>query len=321
MQSSTTNAGFFIEDELWKQEIKENLFPALMETFPHTRWLTGEFPTGDTITIPTTGRMPVRTYVEGDELTLEDPTLNEIQLTIDKYYQAGIRLTDKFKQDSYLAEMGVATWRQDMIRGLKEKIEADIFNTIHTDSVNGQTPGDDNDIDDIDHRWAASGTSQIFDFADFAHAKYVFDKGNVQKDSRVMVVDPKVSHDLLLNTATNAGDVYRQDVYGMNQFIKMGFGLGQYTGMFYGFHTYETNLLPTMDSETLPLYGTVTTAALTSPVVNQAFGFQALFGAFRQEIEVEQFRDGMRKQDVISACVRYGNRVYRAESIVAILSV
>ncbi len=319
MQSSTTNAGFFIEDEIWKAEIKEVLFPALLDGFPHVKWVTGDFPSGDTLTIPTTGRMPVRAYVEGDELTLEDPTLNEIQLTIDKYYQAGLRITDKFKQDSYIAEMATATWRQDVIRGLKEKIEADLFNTIHTDTTNGHTAADDNDIGGIDHRWAASGTSQVFAFADFRHAKFVFDKGNVQKDGRVFTVDPKVSHDLLANSSVT--DTFRQDTYGPNEFIKSGFGLGQFTGMFYGFYVFETNLLPTMDTETVPLYGTGSTAALTSPVVNQAFGFEALFAAFRQEIEVESFRDGNRKQDVHSACVRYGNRVYRAESIIAALSV
>lgn len=320
MQTSTTNAGFFIEDEIWKAEIKEELFPALLDGFPHVKWVTGDFPTGDTLTIPTTARMAVRTYVEGDELTLEDPTLNEIQLTIDKYYQSGLRVTDKWKQDAYIAEMGVATWRQDIIRGLKEKIEADLFNTIHTDTVNGHTAADSNDIDGLAHRWAASGTSQIFDFKDYGHAKYVFDKANVPKDGRVFCTDPKVSHDLLQNTATNAGDVYRQDLYGANSFIKEGFGLGAYTGKFYGFFAFETNLLPTMDSETLDDFGG-TSKALTSPVVNQGFGFEALFAAFRQEIEIEQFRDGMRKQDVLSACVRYGNRVYRAESVVAVLSV
>ena len=321
MQSSTTNAGFFIEDEIWKAEIKENLFPALLDGFPHVKWVTGDFPHGDTLTIPTTGRMPVRAYVEGDEITLEDPTLNEIQLVIDQYFQSGLRITDKWKQDSYIAEMAVATWRQDVIRGLKEKIEADLFNTIHTDSVNGHTFGDDNDISGIDHRWAASGTAQIFDFNDFAHGKFSLDKSNVQKDGRVFVIDPKVSHDLLLSTATNAGDVFRQDVYGANSFIKEGFGLGMFVGKFYGWHVFESNQLPTVDSETVPGFGTTSTFALTSPVVNQGYGFEALFAAFRQEIEVEQFRDGMRKQDVVSAAVRYGNRVFRPESIVAALSV
>ena len=75
-----------------------------------------------------------------------------------------------------------------------------------------------------------------------------------------------------------------------------------------------------MDSETLDDFEGVS-RALTSPVVNQGFGFEALFAAFRQEIELEQFRDSMRKQDVMTAAVRYGNRVFRIESVVAVLSV
>ncbi len=322
MQTTTTNAGFFIEDELWKAEIKEELFPALMDGFPHVRWVTGDFPSGDLLTIPSTGRMAVRAYVEGDEVTLEDPTLNEIQLVIDQYFQSGMRMTDKWKQDSYIAEMAIATWRQDLIRGLKEKIEADLFNTIHTDPVNGQTFADPNTIDGQPHRFAAydGTTAGIFDYNEFAHSKLGFDKSNVQKDGRVFVIDPKVSHDLLQNTATNAGDVFRQDVYGANQFIKEGFGLGMFVGRFYGWFVFESNLLPTVDSETLDDFEG-NSRALTSPVVNQGFGFEALFAAFRQEIELEQFRDSMRKQDVMTAAVRYGNRVFRTESVVAVLSV
>lgn len=85
MITGTTNGAYFVESEIWKEEIKETLFPALMDSFPHVKWITGSFPTGDTLTIPTTARMPVRSYTENTEITLEDPTLNEIQLTIDKY--------------------------------------------------------------------------------------------------------------------------------------------------------------------------------------------------------------------------------------------
>ena len=317
----TSSGAFNIEDELWRAEIKEELFPTLMEGFPHMRWLTDGFPTGDTLTIPTTGRMAVRDYTEGDEITVEDPSLNEIQLVIDKYYQAGIGVTDKYKQDSYIGLMSIAGWRRDMIRGLKEKLEADVLNTVHTDPVNGHTFGDNNVLDGYDHRWAASGTANVFDFDDFRHAKLVFDKANVSKSERIFTIDPKVSYDLLGMTASNAGEVLRQDVYGQNTFIKEGFGTGTLIGRFYGFWVFETNLLPTVDSETIDEFGGSTSASLTSPVVNQAFGSEALFGAFRQNIEIEQFRDYYKKRDVSSACVRYGTRVFRPESLIAVLSV
>src|SRR3990167_159202 len=288
----------YIEDELWKAEIKEELFPGLIEGFPHVKWLTGDFPTGDTLTIPTSGRMAVRTYTENTEITVEDPSLNEIQLTINKYYQSGIGITDKFKQDSYIATMAVATWRQDMLRAMKEKIEADMFNTIHTDTVNGHTAADDNDISangspTLDHRWAggAEGALGVFAYDDMRHAKYVFDKHNVDKNNRIFVVDPKVSHDLMVVTGSNASDIIRQDVYGPNEIIKSGWGVGNMLGKFYGFWVFESNLLPTVDSETLPHYGITTTVALTAPFVNQAFGQEALMAAFRQNIETEQLRE------------------------------
>ena len=324
MQTGTTNGQYFIRSEIWEAEIKEELFPALTESFPHMKWLTGAFPDGDTLTIPTTGRVPVRSYVENNEITVDDPTNNEIQLVIDKYYQAGLGVTDKFKQDSYMAAMAIATWRQDMVRGLKEKIEADVFNTIHSDTVNGQTLNDSNNITvngtAYKHRWAASGTSEIFDFNDFRHAKFVHDKANVPKNERVAFVDPKVSHDLLGVTSTDAGAVYRQDVYGQNTFIQEGFGTGSLIGRFYGYWVFETNMLPTVDSETLANYAG-TGKTVTSAVVNQFLGLESLFGAFRQNIEIEQFRDPFRKRDVMSACLRFGTRVYRPESVIAVLSV
>ena len=92
-------------------------------------------------------------------------------------------------------------------------------------------------------------------------------------------------------------------------------------GKFYGFWVFQSNLLPTVDSETLPHYGITTTVALTAPFVNQAFGQEALMAAFRQNIETEQFRDHPRKRDVYHLCVRYGNRVYRKESVIAVVSV
>jgi hypothetical protein len=321
MLSSSANANYFIEQELWEAEIKENLFPALSGSFPHMRWITDSFPTGVTLTIPTTGRMAIRAYTEGEEITVEDPTLNEIQLTIDNYYQGGIGVTDKFKQDSYLAASAIATWRQDIIRGLKEKIEADVWNVLATDSVNGHTAADDNDIGGLDHRWGASGSSGIFDWNDFVNAAYVFDKHNVPKSGRVVIVDPKVARDLALHTATNSNAWYRQDVMGSNSIMKMGFGMSTYMGNFYGFDVYQSNMLSTMDTETVPLYGSASTIALTAPKVNLFLGLEAFFGAFRQNIELEQFRDHARKRDVMHACVRYGLRVFRPESVIAVLSV
>ena len=320
MLSSSTSGGYLIEDEIWAEEIKEAFKPYLQADFPYMKWVSDAFPTGDTLTIPTTGRIAVRAYVEGDEVTLEDPSTNEIQLTIDTYNQAGFYVTDKLKQDSYIIDDAVLRWKADVNRKHLEKIQADVFNVIATDATNGHTAADDNDIGGIDHRWAASGTSNIFSYNDFAHAAYVFDKGNVPAEGRVFIVDPKVKHDLSLVTATNSNEWFRQDVYGSNAILAAGLGY-DYLGVHHGFQVYCSNLLSTMDTETVPKYGTTTTSALTAPTVNLALGQEAFFGAFRQIVEVESWRDPERKRDVHHATVRYGLRVYRPESVIAVLSV
>lgn len=311
MQSNQTNAGYIIRSEVWSEVIKEEFKPWLYGQ-SHVMWIT-DFPDGTTHTIPTMQRMPVRDYTEGDEITTEDATLGEIQLTIDKYKQAGFHVTDKMKQDSYAIGTYIAKAQVDTGIRLREQLEADVFNTVHTDTVQGHTIGDLNNIDSQPHRWVGKGTSAALSYADFRQAKRVFDKHNVGYP-RIGFIDP-VGAEQLLTASDYSITPLAQDVYGSNSFIKEGFSNNQIVGMFFGFILMQSNMLPTQVEETID------SVAAADGVVNQFFGPEAIYGAFRQQIEVESFRKPERKQDVYHASTRYGLRVYRDESIIAVVSV
>lgn len=316
MQTNQTNAGYIIRDEVWSNTIKEEFKPWLFGQ-SHVMWVT-DFPDGDTHTIPTTGRLPVRDYTEGDEVTTEDATLNEIQLTVDKYKQAGFNVSDKMMQDSYAIGRYIAIQQMDAGVRLRENLESDVFNTIHDDTTNGHTIGNLNNVDSQPHRWvagvnAASTGVDTMTFRDLAQAKRVFDKNNVPGSGRIGFLDPKAVEDLLSQSDYSITPL-AQDVYGSNSFIKEGFGNDQVVGKFMGWILMMTNFLPTQAEETINS-DTVTTAT-----VNQFFGPEAIYGAMRQNIEVESWRDPDRKRNVYHASMRYGRRVYRPESIIAILS-
>ncbi len=310
MQSNQTNAGFIIRSEVWSEVIREEFKPWLYGQ-SHVMWIT-DFPDGTTHTIPTMQRIPVRDYVEGDEITTEDSTLNEIQLTIDNYKQAGFNVTDKMKQDSYAIGGYIARAQVDVGIRLREQLEADVFNTVHTDTGQGHTIGDANNIDSQPHRWLAKGTSNALSYADFRQAKRVFDTHNVMYP-RFAFIDPEGAEDLLTATDYSITPL-AQDVYGSNSFIKEGFSNNMMVGKFFGFVIMMSNLLPSQSSET------ISSSTIASATVNMFYGPEAMYGAMRQNIEVETFRKPERKQDVYHASMRYGLRIYRDESTIAVLS-
>ncbi len=310
MQSNQTNAGFIIRAEVWSEVLKEEFKPWLFGQ-SHVMWIT-DFPDGTTHTIPTMQRIPVRDYVEGDEITTEDATLGEIQLTIDKYKQSGFNVTDKMKQDSYLIGKYIARAQVDVGVRLREQLEADVFNVVHTDTVQGHTIGDANNIDSQPHRWTAQGASAALSYADFRQGKRVFDKHNVPY-MRYAFIDPEGAEQLLTATDYSITPL-AQDVYGSNSFLKEGFSNHMLLGKFFGFYLYMTNFLPSQVEETI---GSVTVA---NGIANCLMGPEAIYGAMRQNIDVEAFRRPERKQDVYHASMRYGLRLYRDESIIVVLS-
>lgn len=300
MASNTTSQAYLIRDDVWSTQIQEELEELLMGQ-SLVDFVT-DFPDGDELHIPTFSSLAARNYAEGQDIVYDDLTTGEFTLTIDKYYQLGVAITDKLKQDSFYVSEIQSKFPQHIVRGLMERLENDIM-LLHKE----QTNNDANSINGYAHRFVGGGTSNAIELNDIALAKLALDKANVAKNGRVAIVDPKVSYQLV-----NIDNVIRQDVYGANSNLKEGFGGTEYIGKYLGFDFYESNML---DEATALDYDTG-----GSLIGNLFLGQEAFKGAVRQMPEIEFFRNTNKKRDEYSATMRFGLGLYREESLVTVLT-
>ena len=303
MGINTTSNSSVIRTDLWSNEIKDILQEELMLD-KKIRWVSQDFPDGNTLHIPTLSELNVRDYTEGSEVTLDDVSTGEFTLEIDKYYQSGFSITDKFKDDSFYVGEVVSNFVGKLTRALMEKKEFDI-----SALVDKQTAADTNTIDGRAHRLPGSGTSGVITLQDIAKAKLALDKSNAMKGGRTAYVDPTVSYQLV-----QIDNVIRQDVYGGNSHIKDGLSGTSALGTYLGFSFYESNMLQTATGVTA-IDGVDT---ITAPVYNMFCGEDTFIGAMRHEPDIEAWRVHEKKMDAWHATVRYGLDLFRPETLVSI---
>ena len=308
MVDSTLNSQL-IRTNVWSQEIKDILQEQL-QLDSYINWIT-DFPDGDTINIPTLSEMTVRNYSDGAQIQLDNASTGNFTLTIDKYYQTGISVPDKFKDDSFYVGLINSKFVPKLIRALMEQKESDI---AHLQA--GQTSADPNTINGVDHRYCGTGSSGVIAIKDVNKAKLALDKAAVSKLNRRAVVDPTVSYQL-----QQLDTVFRQDYYGSNTVIKDGFGTTNHIGMYGGFSWYESLFLDNALTETVvatsPNSGSV---ALTTGIANMFIGEEAFIGAMRAAPDMKDWYDGNRRSQVYHVTTRYGIKLYRSESLVTILT-
>ena len=126
MALDTSNNSHLVRTNVLANEVKDVLQEELMLD-SHVRLIT-EFPDGDTLNIPTLSEMTVRNYSEGAQVTLDDPTTGNFTLTIDKYYQSGFKIPEKFRHDSFYVSVAESNFVQKLTRALLEQKESDIAN-------------------------------------------------------------------------------------------------------------------------------------------------------------------------------------------------
>jgi hypothetical protein len=300
---SNTGSGHdnLIRQEVWSKRIQEELEEALMAQ-QLMEWVT-DFGDGVQLNIPKLSSLTTRDYTDGDPITVDDPTVSEFTLTIDKDVQSGIAIRDSMRQDTFYMEVLNTKFPQQTTRAILERLENDIF-LLHEE----QTTNDANTINGQAHRFDATGTSQVITLADFHQAKLSLDKANVSKVGRKAYVDPTV-----INTLMGLDNIIRQDVYGANSHLKEGFSMTTAIGRYAGFDIFESNML---DESTQLDHAT----AGGSEVANLFVGPEAFIGAMRLAPEMEVSRDWERKQDIIHSRTRYGLGLYRPEALVCVLT-
>lgn len=301
MANTTANTAYTIRTDLWSKTIREVLQEELMGK-ELVNFIT-DFPDGDEIHIPTLTSLTVRDYIENAEIAIDDPTVGEFTLTIDKYYQVGVAVTDKLKQDTYYLEILNSKFPQQCIRAIMERLESDIM-LLHKK----QTTNDANTINGAAHRFLVTGNTNTTPTAlDIYKAKLALDTANVSKAGRIAIVSPKFAYNML-----QLDEVTLQTEYGPNTAIKEGFGATRSIGRFAGFDFYESTMLDEATALDHAAGGALT--------ANLFLGPEAFIGAMRLEPKIEQFRDSPRLRDVYHVTTRYGLGLYRAESLVCMLS-
>jgi len=309
MALDTVNNASLVRTNVWANEIKDVLQEEL-QLDSHVRWIT-EFPDGDTLNIPTLSEMTVRNYSEGAQITLDDPTTGNFTLTIDKYYQTGFKIPEKFRHDSFYVQQAESNFVSKLTRALMEQKESDIANL-----QSGQTASNPNTINGVDHRYVGTGTSNIIALADIQKAKLALDKAKVLRGNRRAFVDPSVTYQLQQLSA-----IIQQDVYGSNAHIKEGMSGTTFVGRFAGFDLYESLFLDNAVAETItataPNAGALTS---TSAYANMFVGEEAFIGAMRAMPDMNQWYDENTRSDVYHVTTRYGIKLYRPESLVVALT-
>lgn len=308
MALDTVNNSSLIRTNIWANEIKDVLQEEL-QLDTHVRWVT-EFPDGDTLNIPTLSEMTVRNYSEGAQITLDSPVTGNFTLVIDKYYQAGFKIPEKFKHDAFYVTQATSNFVAKLTRALMEQKESDIANL-----QSKQTDADPNTINGVDHRWVATGTGEIITLQDMQKAKLAMDKAKVSRGGRRAFIDPKSTFDL-----QQISNVIQQDVYGSNAHIREGMNGTIFVGRFAGFDLFESLFL---DTETETITATAPGAGAltgTNAKANMFVGSEAFIGAMRAMPDMMTFEDHNTRSDVYHVTTRYGIKLFRPESLVVVLA-
>lgn len=302
-----------VRAELWSAELKDILLDQLMGT-KYLRMLNG-FPDGNQFTIPSIGELPMRETDELSPVVYDTMDTGEFTFTIDRYVEAATYITDKAKQDSYYSNQLIGMFPTKMRRALEENMETSILALANTQTLNNA-----NSINGADHRFVASGNTNVnLSLDDFAKAKYALDKANASQ-MRVAIISP--SQEYQFNKLVGAQAFTNNPAFG--GIVNGGF-VNATTGMkfirnIFGFDVYVSNYLPAITDTSL---GALNPVSLQTDPVAQIFmsvgGDETPFvGAYRQmpRVEFERNKDLRRDEYVMNA--RFGLKLYRPECLVTV---
>jgi hypothetical protein len=313
---NSTQLDVLTRSEIWSGTLKEALKDELAAQ-KYVKLLEG-FPDGTTFTIPSVGDLPVRNYAEDTPVVYDSMDTGEFQFTITEYVSSATYITAKARQDAFYASQLEASFLPKQLRAIMEKYETDVLALGKGGASGGQTVSAQNQINGVDHRFVATGSSAVIAVADFAKARYSLKKANVPDRNLIAIVDPSVEY--TLNTLTNLTNVSNNPHW--EGIISSGIASGmRFVKNVYGFDVYTSNYLGvagTAGSET------VNSVSVTNGVCNLFFSatpdILPFVGAWRQmpKVDGEWNKDFQREEYVTTA--RYGLKVYRPENLVVVLS-
>jgi len=316
MSMTTANMDVLIRSELWSAQLKEVLQDELMGP-SFVKFLT-EFPDGTTFTIPSIGEASVRDYVENNPVVYDSLDTGEFQFSITEYKSSGHYITKKARQDAFYAAQLESAFVPKQRRAILENLETNIMALGAGGASGGQTVSNANLINGANHRWVASGTSEVMDVTDFAKALYSLKKANVGDQNLVAIVDPSVEY--AMNTITNLTNVSNNPRW--EGIITSGLASGmKFIKNIYGFDVLVSNYLAdagTTGAETIG--GRSVTVGKCNLFFSARSDILPFVGAWRQMPEVDgEYNKDFQREEYVTTC-RYGLKVFRPENLLVVLS-
>lgn len=312
MVTMTTNTEYLNRTNLWSREVTDLLLDDLF-AMRFVRTLT-DFPDGTTLNIPSIGEAEVFNYAEGQSIKYGTLDTGNFQFEIDQYIGSANAVTEQFKQDSFYANEMISAFTPRQHRAIMEHYETRVWNRANA----GQTASDVNSINEADHRWVASGTSQTITFDDFFKARYALTKANVPLTDLVAIVDPSTAYKLetqanVTNLMTPMGKWHESLHSGLTTGLQYRFTIG-------GFDVFQSNYLPRNITETID-GRTVTSTGVANFFFSAKPGQTLpLVGAWRQMPTVySEFNKDLQQTEYLTVC-RYGVKLMRPDNLVTVLS-
>lgn len=296
-QVYTTELKEFLEDELFAQK--------------YVNWLSS-FPDGDTWNQPSIGQAEVNNYAEDQAVKYTAMDTGNFTFTITDYIQSGTYITNKMKQDSYVASQVMAEFVPSQHRAIMKDLEVKILNI----GPAGQTASNTNTINGAQHRFIGGGPNETITPEDFAKARYALTKANVPVSNLVAIVDPSVEY--TLSTMANLTNISFNPKW--EGIVRDGMSTGMSFSMnIYGWDIYTSvNLHVNSTSETIS--SITASAGVNNLFFSAAPGVNPFMGAIRQPVKVDTRYNQDFQRDEYVTTMRWGLKLYRPENFINIIT-
>ena len=301
----------FIRQNVYSREITRTFTDDLF-AMRFVRTIT-DFGDGTTLNIPRLGRAETADFAEGQAIKYNRFDTGNFTFTIDQYKYSANSISNKFKRDSMWSADIQAAFAPEQHLALMRGFETRVFNRANA----AQTASNQNILNNAQHRWVGSGSSNTLALKDFFLAEYALRKANVPMRNLVAILDPSCAYAIesLTNVQTLLSPVPK-----FNMIASEGLVTGfQFRFAIGGFDCYVSNYLANGIAET------VNAKSVTTGVANLFFSAEPgqttpFIAAFRQMPTVESdYNKDLQQTEFLTIC-EYGVAVYRLENLIVVLT-
>lgn len=307
---TTDTTTFLIRDNLYTTELKELLEDEIYSK-KYVNWISS-FPDGDTWNQPSIGQAEVLDYEEDQPVRYTAMDTGNFTMTITEYVQSGTYISNKLKQDSYVASQLMAEFIPSQNRAIMKDMEVKILNI----GPAAQTADDTNTINGAYHRFIGGGTNETITIEDFNRVRYALQKANVPMTNLVGIVDPSVEYALgSLANITNLSFNPRWE-----GIVSTGISTGmKFLVNIMGFDLYVSqNLTVNAASETID--SKTAAAGVNNLFFSATAGVLPFIGAIRQPVRIDSKYNMDFQRDEYVTTMRYGLAFHRPENFVAVIT-